>query len=156
MSQDDLGRCLAMLAREPLGHVFSVFAQPLSIRGSAPSLGENLTTAAAADPRLLQIAHELGILFEVQADVFVAERVPGLLAVTSFPRRLLVLDRALLVETEPVLRFLVGHALEAIRGGYAMLLQVGARQRKELAALLLIAAQAATAPPNPPPSNRTR
>ncbi len=135
---------LTPAAREPLGHVFSAFAEPLSLQGSAPSLGENLTPAQAADPRLLQLANELGFLFEVEADVFVAERVPGLIAVTSFPRRVLVLDRMLLVETEPVLRFLVGYALEAIRGGYAMLLQLGARQRKDLAALLraLLAADA--------------
>ena len=52
------------------------------------------------------------------------------------PRRLIVLDRTLLAEQDLPLRFLFGYALEAIRGGYAALLQLGARQRRELAQLL--------------------
>jgi hypothetical protein len=51
---------------------------------------------------------------------------------------LIVVDRALLDEADPMLRFLFGYALEAIRGGYAILLQVGARQRRELAQLLRV------------------
>ncbi len=47
-----------------------------------------------------------------------------------------MIDRALLGESEPALRFLFGYAFEAIRGGYAILLQVGARWRRELVVLL--------------------
>jgi hypothetical protein len=59
-----------------------------------------------------------------------------MVAVTAFPRRLIVVDRELLTETELPLRFLFGYAHEAIRGGYAALLQLGASQRRELAQLL--------------------
>jgi hypothetical protein len=47
-----------------------------------------------------------------------------------------VIDRSLLGEPELALRFLFGYAFEAIRGGYAALLQLGARQRRELSQLL--------------------
>ena len=47
-----------------------------------------------------------------------------------------MIDRTLLTEQDLPLRFLFGYALEAIRGGYAALLQLGARQRRELAQLL--------------------
>jgi hypothetical protein len=47
-----------------------------------------------------------------------------------------VLDRSLLGESDLSLRFLFGYAFEAIRGGYATLLQLGARQRRELGNLL--------------------
>ena len=84
----------------------------------------------------MQLASQLGYLYETDAEIFIGERVPGLAAVTAYPRRLLVIDRTLLGESEGALRFLFGYAFEAIRGGYATLLQVGARQRRELGALL--------------------
>jgi len=128
---------LTPAAREPLGAVFSAFAKELSGIVTQPSLGTNLQPAQNLDdPRLLQIATEVGELFGVHAEVFVGEKVPGLAAVTAFPRELLVIDRSLLTEPDAALRFLFGYAFEPIRGGYATLLQVGARQRRELAVLL--------------------
>ncbi|HEX4417707.1 MAG TPA: tetratricopeptide repeat protein [Kofleriaceae bacterium] len=137
---DDDARTRLLLtpaAREPLGEVFDALAQELSTAVIAPSLGENLVPAVSAgDPRVVAIGHEIAALFEVEVEIFVGENVPGLAAVTAFPRRLLVIDRSLLAESDPALRFLFGYALEAIRGGYATLLQLGARQRRELGNLL--------------------
>jgi hypothetical protein len=102
-----------------------------------PLLGEHLAPAEqAGDPRLLALAGEVGAIYQTGVEVFVGDKVPGLFAVTAYPRRILVLDRELLAEAEPPLRFLYGYAFEAIRGGYATLLQLGARQRRELAQLL--------------------
>jgi tetratricopeptide (TPR) repeat protein len=124
-------------AREPLGEVFGALAEELSALVAQPSLGLNLTAAHAANnPRLVQLVAEVQGLFQIQAEVFVGEQVPGLVAVTAFPRKLLVIDRTLLDESEAGIRFVLGYAFEAIRGGYATLLQVGARQRRELAMLL--------------------
>ncbi len=124
-------------AREPLGEVWGALAQELSSLVTSPSLGTGLQPAlAAGDPRLVSIANEIGALYQIEAEVFVGEKVPGLAAVTAFPRRLLVIDRSLLGESELALRFLFGYAFEAIRGGYATLLQLGARQRRELGNLL--------------------
>nr|MDQ3364711.1 tetratricopeptide repeat protein [Myxococcota bacterium] len=124
-------------AREPLGEVFEVFAQELSAMVAQPSLGTNLVPAdGASDGRVLRLAHEISAMYQTDAEIFIGEKVPGLAAVTAYPRRLLVIDRSLLAESDPALRFLLGYAFEAIRGGYATLLQVGARQRRELAQLL--------------------
>jgi len=124
-------------AREPLGEVFDALARELSMLVGAPSLGVRLQPAiTAGDPRLLSIANEIAMLYQVDAEIFVGEKVPGLAAVTAFPRRVIVLDRSLLVESDLALRFLFGYAFEAIRGGYAPLLQLGARERRELGDLL--------------------
>ncbi|HEY4176067.1 MAG TPA: tetratricopeptide repeat protein [Kofleriaceae bacterium] len=123
-------------AREPLGEVFAAFAEPISALLTQPLLGENLAPASSAEPRLAHLANELGFLYQVEAEVFVGERVPGGVAITAFPSRMLVVDRALLAESDQTLRFLFGYAYEAIRGGYATVLQLGARQRRELAILL--------------------
>jgi tetratricopeptide (TPR) repeat protein len=124
---------LTEAANAPLGEVWSVFAEELSSRIAQPTLGENLAPAATLGERVRMLAAEVGALFQVEVDVFVADRVPGLFAVTSFPRRLLVVDRSLLGEQPLALRFLFGYAYEAIRGRYAPLLQLGARSRRELA-----------------------
>ena len=137
--EDDARRRLLLTpaAREPLGEVWGALAQELSSLVISPSLGGNLQPAiAAGDPRLISIGNEIGALYQTDAEIFVGEKVPGLAAVTAFPRRLLVIDRSLLGESELALRFLFGYAFEAIRGGYATLLQLGARQRRELGSLL--------------------
>jgi hypothetical protein len=84
----------------------------------------------------VQLASEIAALYGTEPELYVADKVPGLAAATAFPRRMIVLDRSLLGDPEPALRFLLGYAFEAIRGGYATLLQVGARWRRELASLL--------------------
>ncbi len=128
---------LTPAAREPLGEVFAALAEDISGMVPQPSFGANVEPAhPARDARLLQLASEIGALYDTEPELFLGDRVPGLCAVTAFPRRLIVLDRALLTESEAALRFLLGYALEAIRGGYAILLQVGARWRRELAVLL--------------------
>ncbi len=127
---------LTPAARDPVGEVFAAFAEDLTNLVSQPSLGENLLPAQGAEPRLVALASELGYLYQTDAEIFIGERVPGLAAVTAYPRRLLVIDRELVNESEGALRFLFGYAFEAIRGGYATLLQVGARQRRELGSLL--------------------
>ena len=128
---------LTPAAREPLGEVFGVLAEELSAIVAQPSLGSNLQPAHPERfPRIAQLGAEIGAMFEVDVEIFIGEKVPGLVAVTAFPRRLFVIDRTLLDDDEPSLRFLLGYAFEAIRGGYATLLQVGARQRRELAQLL--------------------
>ena len=124
-------------AREPLGEVWTALAEEITRFVAQPSLGENLVPIESiGDARIVQLAGEVKNLYDLKADVFVADKVPGMLAVTAFPRRLLVIDRSLLGEQDLPLRFLFGYAFEAIRGGYAALLQLGARQRRELAQIL--------------------
>ena len=122
--------------REPLGEVWTAFAEEITALVAQPSLGENVVPAEGAEPRLLQIAGEIGQLYEVEPEIFIGDKVPGLLAVTAFPRQLVVIDRSVIAEKDLPLRFMFGYAFEAIRGGYAALLQLGARQRRELGQML--------------------
>jgi tetratricopeptide (TPR) repeat protein len=134
LDDEDRERLLINAApREPLGEVFTALAAEITSLVTQPSLGENVMPA---DGRVVHIGLEIGQMFGVDAQIFVGERVPGLLAVTSFPSQHIVIDRTLLGEGELPLRFMFGYAYEAIRGGYAALLQLGARQRRELGQLL--------------------
>ena len=137
LDEQNRERLMASTApREPLGEVWTAFAEELTELVAQPSLGENVIPAEGGEPRLLQIAGEVGALFEIEAEIFIGDKVPGLLAVTAFPRQIVVVDRALVAEADLPLRFMFGYAFEAIRGGYAALLQLGARQRRELGQLL--------------------
>jgi golgin subfamily B member 1 len=122
--------------REPLGEVFTALAEEITSLVTQPSLGENVMPADGIDSRLVHLGVEVGQMYGVDAQIFIGDRVPGLLAVTSFPSQHIVIDRSLLAEGDLPLRFMFGYAYEAIRGGYAALLQLGARQRRELGQLL--------------------
>jgi len=121
---------------EPLGEVWHAFSEQITSLVAQPSLGENVMPAEGVDKRVSHLAGEVGALFDIEPQLFVGDRVPGLLAVTAYPNQIVVIDRTLLAEQDQPLRFLFGYAYEAIRGGYAALLQLGARQRRELAQLL--------------------
>jgi tetratricopeptide (TPR) repeat protein len=122
--------------REPLGEVWSALAQDISELVTHQSLGENVVPVAEVNLRVFHLASDVARLFEVTPEVFVGDRVPGLFAVSAFPTQHLVIDRTLLDDTDLPLRFLFGYAFEAIRGRYAGLLQLGARQRRELGQVL--------------------
>jgi tetratricopeptide (TPR) repeat protein len=121
---------------EPLGEVWEAMAEQITALVTQPSFGENVLPADSVDERLVRIASDVGRLFDIDPQLFIGERVPGLLAVTAFPNQMVVIDRVLLAEQDAPLRFVFGYAFEAIRGRYAALLQLGARQRRELAQLL--------------------
>jgi hypothetical protein len=70
---------------------------------------------AALDHAVLEISRLAGVL---DVEVFVGDRVPGLVA--------------LVAEPDGPRRYLLGWAFEAIRGGYAFLHHLGRKQRAEL------------------------
>jgi tetratricopeptide (TPR) repeat protein len=128
---------LTPAAREPIAEVFTAFAEELTSIVPPPSFGENMMPAqVVGHQRLLDLAARISAMYETEAELFVGEKVPGFAAVTAFPRRLIVIDRELLEESEASLAYLLGYAYDAIRGGYAALLQLGARGRKEIGNLL--------------------
>jgi hypothetical protein len=128
---------LTPAAREPMGEVFTAFAEQLTAIVPQPGFGENMMPAQlVGHQRLLELAAQIGAMYDTEAELFVGEKVPGFAAVTAFPRRLIVIDRVLLQEPESSLAFLLGYAYDAIRGGYAALLQLGARGRRELGSLM--------------------
>jgi hypothetical protein len=136
---DDLrGRLLVHpAAREPFGEIFAACAEEITGLFPAPPMGERLAPIQTIDDQVTRaLVGEVQRLWGIEAEVYVGDRVPGMAAVMAFPRRVLVVDRALLAEPEPSRRYVLGWALDAIRGGYALMLQLGARQRRELEALM--------------------
>lgn len=123
-------------SRDLLGEVWTAFAPALSALLGTPYFGENLAPLDEAGPPIVEDYRVVERLLEVTAEVLVGDRVPGLAVVVAFPRPMIVLDRTLAIEPPAARRFFFGWALEAIRGGYASLLALGAAQRRELSMVM--------------------
>ncbi|MBK9036118.1 MAG: hypothetical protein IPL61_33560 [Myxococcales bacterium] len=124
-------------AREVFGEIMAAANEELAALYPAPFVGENLMPAQRIDDAGLRVAiADVARLTGIDADVFVGERVPGLVAMVASPRRLVVIDRSLLDEADGPRRYLLGWAFEALRGGYAFLHHLGRKQRSELGAFM--------------------
>ena len=136
---DDLRQRLLLgaPARDILGEVFTAMAQEVTALFPQPAFGENLAPIQTLDDPSLKVAVADAMrLYAIDAEIYAGDKVPGAVVVTAYPRRMIVVDRTLLGESDPARRYLLGWALEAIRGGYALLLQLGRRHRAELGSLL--------------------
>jgi tetratricopeptide (TPR) repeat protein len=123
--------------RDVLGELWSGLAAEITALFPSPSLGENLAPMSSLeDPSFEADFFAVARVFATTAEVFVGDNVPGMAVVVAFPRPLIAIDRGLVKEGSPARQFLFGWALDAIRGGYAMLLTLGAAQRRELTQLL--------------------
>jgi tetratricopeptide (TPR) repeat protein len=123
--------------RSPVGQLFSLASVQLSALFPQHSLGDNLTPLnTVGDSAFQNAAVEMARLFRIEPEIYVGENVPGVVAVISSPRQIAVFDRRILNEPEAGRRFALGWAFEGIVSGFAMLLQLGQRQRTELGSLL--------------------
>ncbi|MEZ4366051.1 MAG: hypothetical protein R2939_07160 [Kofleriaceae bacterium] len=124
-------------ARGPLGELWAAAPAALAQRLPAPRGGERIAPISTVSDRAARaIVAEVAATWGSAAEVYVGDRVPGLVTLISHPRPLFIFDRTLLIEPADGLRYLVGWALEALRGGYAPLLALGARARAELVTTL--------------------
>jgi hypothetical protein len=127
---------VAPAAHDALGDVFAALAEEITATIGAPPLGAALQPLATGAPAVARIAAELAAIMQCDAELFVGDAVPGLVVATAYPRRVIVLDRALLPLDDASLRFVLGYHLDAVRAGYAGLLALGARQRRDAIQLL--------------------
>jgi tetratricopeptide (TPR) repeat protein len=128
-------RLLATAAtRDVFGELLAAAPNELAALYPPPLMGDSaVPVSALGDEALAQAVLEISRLAGVlDIDVFVGERVPGLVALMAAPRRVVIIDRALCAEPDGPRRYLLGWAFEAIRGGYAFLHHLGRRQRAEL------------------------
>jgi tetratricopeptide (TPR) repeat protein len=120
-------------AREVFGEILAAAPDELAALYPTPFLGENLLPVQRVDdPALRAAIADVSRLTGVEAEVFLGERVPGLVAMVATPRKLVVIDRTLIGEADGPRRYLLGWAFEALRGGYAFLHHLGKKQRSEL------------------------
>lgn len=124
-------------ATEPFGELFIACASEITKLFGQKVAGENLAPIQTIDDKDLQRAlGEVVQLHGVDPEIYVADQVPGEVNVIAYPRRLVIIERSLLDDSALGHRFLFGWAFEAIRGGYALLINLGRRQRTELGSLL--------------------
>ncbi|MCG8424347.1 MAG: tetratricopeptide repeat protein [Proteobacteria bacterium] len=124
-------------ATEPFGEIFIACASEITALFGQKVTGENLVPIQTIEDRGLHTTLAQVIkLYGVEPDIYVGEQIPGEVIVMAYPRRLVIVERSLLDASDAGRRFLFGWAFEAIRGGYALLVNLGRRQRSELGSLL--------------------
>src|SRR5262249_55637809 len=140
---DELRGALLMpaAAKDRGGHLLAELYQTIAFEVAQlflmPHPGVNLIPAAQIDDPGFKVAiADNGRLFGVEVDVYVGDEVPGALAPLQFPRPAVTMSRALFQRPDRERRFLLGRAFESLRGMYAPLLRLSARERAEVGTLL--------------------
>ncbi len=133
-------RSSLLMPEEALGAVgalFSAVSEPLSGLFPQPPMGEAVAPLSQGeDPAFDAAVADVSRLFGVQPEIFVGDRVPGGSVALAHPRPVVVVDREVLSRPDAERRFVLGRAFDSVRGEYAFLLGLGARQREELEAFL--------------------
>lgn len=128
---------LTEAAAGPVGEIFAAIAADVAGLFPQPTMGENLVPIQTLeDAAFKAIVADLTHLYAVEPEIYLGEGVPGGIVALAHPRRIVVFDREMLREDDACRRFLLGWALEGIRGGHAMLFGLTQRQRIELGALM--------------------
>jgi tetratricopeptide (TPR) repeat protein len=123
--------------RSPITDLFVAVRAEIAVLYSVPAPGhDRLPASAAASDVLNAVATEMVREIGIEADIQVGQGVPGVAAAYEAPAPTVVLDQAALGLSEAELRFLLARALEPLRGGYALALRLGQREREEVSALL--------------------
>lgn len=119
-----------------MGEIFAAIAPEVTALFPRPATGERLVPIQAIDdPALKAAVADVVRLCGVEPELYIGQRVPGEVVLMAYPRHIVVIDQNLLSESDAARRFLLGWAFEAIRGGYALLFNLGRRQRAELGTL---------------------
>jgi tetratricopeptide (TPR) repeat protein len=136
---EDLRRRLLLTkyVSSPFGELLDAGAAQFAALFPQAPVGNNLLPAIqTGDPSLRAAIGETARLFGLEAEVYIGEQVPRGVVAINYPRPIVVLDRALLGETDSARRFALGWAFELLVGRYALLPMLGRRNRRELGALL--------------------
>ena len=120
-----------------IGRLWRAIASKVTTLFPPPTMGENVVPIqVVGSDSFDRVAAEMQRVFGVDCEIYVGENVPTGVAVVAYPRPIVVIDKELVEETELARRFLLGYALEGIRGGYAVLFSLGHRHRSELVSLI--------------------
>jgi tetratricopeptide (TPR) repeat protein len=92
--------------------------------------------AQVGDPSLRNTVQDLERVFGVTAEVMIAPSLTAAFAVNDLPRPVIYLSQVAAQLPEPERRVLLGYALEALRGGYALITRIGGGARIEVTNLL--------------------
>jgi tetratricopeptide (TPR) repeat protein len=122
-------------AQGPLWDLFALVRDRLAQLHPMEYVGES--AAPAGDGAVTAVAQDLRRVFGVDAQVMVADGVPRGVLAAHLKQPVAVLDRSFLERPEPELRFAVGRAFEALRGGYGPLLRLADAERKRWGAMLV-------------------
>ncbi len=125
-------------ARSPHVEMLAAIRNELAALYPGSYMGEDPQPIGPGDdPGLKVVAQDSLRMFDLDVEVLLARGVPGgVLALDIPPKPVIVIDRALAGAPEVERRFLLGRAMDPLRGAYSLVLRLSAQQRAELWALV--------------------
>ncbi|HEY3359596.1 MAG TPA: tetratricopeptide repeat protein [Polyangia bacterium] len=130
---------LPAAAQVAFREIYGLVREPLLALYPVTYVGENPQPLLPQDnPGLGATIAEMLRLFNVDADVVVATRVPsGALSLEAQPKPVVVLDRTFLDLPDAERRFLLGRCFDPLRSGLALPIRLAPSQRREVGGLLV-------------------
>jgi hypothetical protein len=101
-----------------------------------PGVGTTLPAAQVGDPGFKVCVVDVQRLFGVNAEVYVADHVPGGVLLVDHPRPTVFIEAQLVDQPDGERRFVLGRALEPLRGGYGLVMRLHGPERARLGYLL--------------------
>src|SRR5262249_21926897 len=130
-------RLLPPQALGPLGDAFSAVRETLEEIYPPPPVAGAVPVAQLNDPAFKVCVVDAQRTFGVQAEGLIAPEVPGGVLLVDMPRPQAYLSAQLVLnQSDGERRFLIGRALEPLRGGYGMLTRLRAGPRAEVLRLI--------------------
>ncbi len=125
-------------ARSPHVEMLAAIRSELATLYPGSYMGEDPQPIGPADdPGLKVVAQDSLRMFDLDVEVLLARGVPGgVLALDIPPKPVIVIDRSLASAPEVERRFLLGRAMDPLRGAYSLVLRLSAQQRGELWAMV--------------------
>lgn len=135
---DDLKRAFLQIsgAASAYGEALALARETLDEIYGAPSIPGAIPVAQAGDTGLRQAAQDCARLTGIQAEVFIADDVPGYAVMTDEPRASITLDAAVMQLGESERRFVLGRCFEILRAGCGLFTRLNGGQRDEVLTLL--------------------
>jgi tetratricopeptide (TPR) repeat protein len=133
----DALRAQYLVPREAQGRLAEVFAlvrEQLQALYPLPYVGEN--PRAVDDAELTAATQDLRRLFGINAEVLVADGVPGGVLGYDVRQPVAVIDRSYADRPIAERRFALGRAFDPLRGGYGLLLRLSPQERADVGELL--------------------
>jgi tetratricopeptide (TPR) repeat protein len=129
-------RLLPPPAAGPFTDALAAVREPLEQFYPPPALPAALPAAQIGDPAFKVCVVDSQRLLGINAEVYVAKDVPGGLLVLDLPRPSVFVEAALVDQPDGERRFVLGRALEPLRGGYGLMTRLRDAERAEVGQLL--------------------
>ncbi len=136
LSDELRAQCIGPAARGALTEALAAVREPLEQSYPFAPPSDAVPLPQMGDPTLRAVVQDLERVFGVAAEVYVAPSLPVAFVLSDQPKPAIYLSQGASQLPDAERRVLLGNALEALRGGYALITRLAEHARLEVSNLL--------------------